>query len=205
MPIKPIIQLLIGSLTVFTFSVSAAVIDFETLAHDSAGVNNIDSPYIEAGYIIQDPDKASGTKNNAFAVYGTENPGFSGSTALYNRTVNGVTSISRQDGTPFNLFSIDLAELNGDVGSPDVLQVTFEGLFAGGGTVSQTFQLDGDAFGAETFIFTGFNNLASVIWVQETPYHQFDNIVLSAVPVPSAVWLFLSGLLGLAGIGRRNK
>ncbi len=32
-----------------------------------------------------------------------------------------------------------------------------------------------------------------------------DGINVSAVPVPAAVWLFGSGLLGLAGIARRNK
>lgn len=32
-----------------------------------------------------------------------------------------------------------------------------------------------------------------------------DNVVVSAVPVPAAVWLFGSGLVGLAGIARRKK
>ena len=33
----------------------------------------------------------------------------------------------------------------------------------------------------------------------------YDNVNLSAVPVPAAVWLFGSGLIGLIGIARRNK
>ncbi len=32
-----------------------------------------------------------------------------------------------------------------------------------------------------------------------------DNISVSAVPVPAAIWLFGSGLLGLAGVARRKK
>ena len=32
-----------------------------------------------------------------------------------------------------------------------------------------------------------------------------DNVDLSAVPVPAAVWLFGSGLLGLIGVARRKK
>jgi hypothetical protein len=32
-----------------------------------------------------------------------------------------------------------------------------------------------------------------------------DNIRIEAVPVPAAVWLFGSGLLGLVGITRRRK
>jgi hypothetical protein len=31
------------------------------------------------------------------------------------------------------------------------------------------------------------------------------NLAVSAVPLPAAVWLFGSGLLGLVGIGRRRK
>jgi hypothetical protein len=43
------------------------------------------------------------------------------------------------------------------------------------------------------FVVTGVQNMDSII----------DNI--SAVPVPAAVWLFGSGLLGLVGIARRKK
>ena len=43
------------------------------------------------------------------------------------------------------------------------------------------------------FVVTGVQNMDSII----------DNV--SAVPVPAAVWLFGSGLLGLIGIARRKK
>ena len=45
------------------------------------------------------------------------------------------------------------------------------------------------------FAVKGVQNLDSII----------DNISLSPVPVPAAVWLFGSGLLGLIGIARRKK
>jgi len=36
-------------------------------------------------------------------------------------------------------------------------------------------------------------------------YADLDNIRLDAVPIPSAVWLFGSGLIGLIGVARRKK
>ena len=38
-----------------------------------------------------------------------------------------------------------------------------------------------------------------------TPYSEVYNVTVSAIPVPAAVWLFGSGLLGLVGIARRRK
>ena len=40
-----------------------------------------------------------------------------------------------------------------------------------------------------------------------TPYTEVYNIAVtpSAIPVPAAVWLFGSGLLGLVGVARRRK
>jgi hypothetical protein len=32
-----------------------------------------------------------------------------------------------------------------------------------------------------------------------------DDVSLTAVPVPAAVWLFGSGILGLVGVARRRK
>ena len=38
-----------------------------------------------------------------------------------------------------------------------------------------------------------------------TPYSEVYNVTVSAIPVPAAVWLFGSGLLGLVGVARRRK
>ena len=201
MTMKPFLNLLAIVLPTAAFSAHAAIIDFESLAHDSF-VRNVDSPYLEDGFIIEDPG-VTGTDNNAFGVYGPENPGYTGSAALFNRSQNALTVLSRQDGSAFDLFTIDLAELNGNVTPPEFLTVTFDGLLATGGTVTQTFQLDGNAFGLETFSFVGFTGLSQVSWTQDTPFHQFDNIV-TTIPVPAAAWLFGSGLLGLIGVARRR-
>jgi PKD repeat protein len=47
--------------------------------------------------------------------------------------------------------------------------------------VTQTFTLDGIAFGQQTFVFDGFTDLIRVEWNGGTP-HQFDNIVLDSAP-----------------------
>ena len=67
--------------------------------------------------------------------------------------------------------------------------------------------------GFETFVFgSGWHNLSSVNFTDYTYDNgssfgllAFDNIVVTAVPIPAAVWLFGSGLLGLVGICRRTK
>ena len=46
--------------------------------------------------------------------------------------------------------------------------------------------------------------LSATKW-QDTGFDQQDSDWVGAVPVPAAVWLFGSGLLGLVGIARRKK
>jgi hypothetical protein len=43
----------------------------------------------------------------------------------------------------------------------------------------------------------------SVLDASATTY--IDNVNISAVPVPAAIWLFASGLLGLAGMTKRSQ
>lgn len=47
--------------------------------------------------------------------------------------------------------------------------------------------------------FSSFNSSGHPV------YGTFDNLNYSSVPVPAAVWLFGSGLMGLVGIARRNR
>jgi hypothetical protein len=51
----------------------------------------------------------------------------------------------------------------------------------------------------------GFGPYLSVARFQDTGPLQEDSDWVGAVPVPAAVWLFGSGLLGLVGIARRKK
>jgi hypothetical protein len=73
--------------------------------------------------------------------------------------------------------------------------VTFIGDLFGGGTVSNSFTLDG-LFGSQTFVFSGFGSVTKMSWGQDPQFvgqtHQFDNIVASAnngtaVPEPASL------------------
>lgn len=177
-------------------SASAAVMDFESLAHADDQIADVGYSYSEDGFLLSNLM----SEGFPFATYGTLNEFFSGSTALINDNDAGLSQLTRQDGGAFNLQSIDLAELYGYASS-----VSFIGTKVNGVTVSASFDLDGQA-GAETFTFgTDFTNLSSVTWANNADYHQFDNISVSAVPEPASIAMLMAGLGLLGAIGRRRS
>ena len=148
-------------------------IDFQLLEHIDDQTSIHGTQYCEDGFTLE-------TSPSNLASYGVLHPHFSGSTALYCDADQGTTILTKDDRGAFALVSIDLAELNGN----DVANVKFQGLTPSGDTTTQTFTIDGVAFGRETFTFNStFENVTSVSWVQVPPFHQFDNIVFGeAIP-----------------------
>ena len=170
-------------------SANAAVIDFGGLTGTTS--------YTEDGFSL--------TSNASMFVsnFGDIAP------SMFPSTTSGVITLSQVGGGPFDLFSIDIRELNGSVGAQTV---AFVGNLAGGGTVSQTITTDGiccNGFAAndyETFGFApSFSNLSSVVWDQVGPtaFVTYDNFVVNAVPEPSTALLLFSGLAGIAYRRRR--
>ncbi|MEM7593271.1 MAG: PEP-CTERM sorting domain-containing protein [Cyanobacteria bacterium P01_A01_bin.83] len=170
------------------------VIDFESLAQPGGGLTRHGFVYGEDGYTL--------TNNGRPFDFGTFNTGerrYQGSTALFNLTIGGEIVLTKDDGGLFDLLSIDLGELNVPVST----SVSFVGTKSDSTTVEKTFNLDG-IFGLETFAFEGFSQLTSVSWTQDSPFHQFDNIVVAdskSTPEPAS----MLGLLGIAALGTASK
>ncbi|WOI54332.1 hypothetical protein [Parvularcula sp. LCG005] len=176
---------------------SAAVIDFEGYAATTDTL--YPSPLIEDGYQL-----IGNGAGNDYYVVGSTSSGYSGSTAVI-PFGNETHTFSAIDGSAFNLVSIDLIEnswAQNIAGS-----VTFTGVFAGGGTIDQTFMTDG-IFGPETFFFSGFSGLVSLVFTyteldiyEDRP--QIDNLVVEPVPVPAALPMFGAALAGIGWFRRR--
>lgn len=198
-------KLVLAAMAAFTVAgafgaASATVIDFESLRMENNFANDVGTSYSEDGFTIT---QGFG-EPFSFRSFGTDEFRFTGSTALYNNTVDGIITLTQDGGGAFGVTSIDLSELNGS----ESADVVFTGLLQGGGSVMETFTLDA-IFGIETFLFSSdFDNILSLSWVQSAGFHQFDNIVIAnagEVPLPAALPLFLTALAGFGAAARRKR
>ncbi len=156
----------------------AIIIDFQSLEQINSSVNDIGNTYTEKGFTFD----ALAPNLYGFVVIGTLEFRYPGSTALINNTPDGVTRLTQVGGEAFDLVSMNLNSLNGNYN----VTVGFTGTKADLSTVTQSFTTDGLLNTLQTFTFnSGFTNLTQVTWLQDNPYHQFDNVnVTPAVAVP---------------------
>ena len=174
---------------------AATVVNFDSVASTNHQFMN---SYFEKGLNF------TSSSGNGFASIGSSTTLYTGSSALLNNAVNGITTMSHMSSGLMTMRNISLSELSPSGGSSTV---TFTGVVSGGGTVTQSFSLDG-TFGNEVFTFSSaFTDLVSLSWNQASPYHQFDNIrlVVTAVPAPASGLLILSGLGAFAALRRRKR
>ncbi len=197
--------------TLFSMSSEAAIIGFDSLEVANSSFNFIGSGiYSEDNFTIT---VTAAPMTFAGMYYAGQNYTgyYAGSAGLGPQGPGAITTLQHSAGNVFSIDSIGLSIFEVPIPSthgPVDVPVTFTGYLSGGGTpVTQSFQLS--SFGFSDFFFnSSFTNLTSLTWNQgmvPADSYQFDNIVVSAVPIPAAVWLFGSGLLGLTGIARRKK
>jgi hypothetical protein len=175
----------IASLGMIVDAVAPTTTDFEELAVADAMVHYAGPVYAKDGLIFTAFVPHSSGNTPGFGTFGTLSSSFAGSTFLFNINGGGGTTLTRADGRPFHLFSIDLAETPNfdsdgnpvDLGS---FTLTFIGTRANGSTVRATANIA--PFPSVTsFKFSGFTNVVSVMWFQggggaSGLTHQFDNV-----------------------------
>jgi len=195
------IALLAALILVWAGSASAATIDFEEFNLGDGGGSIYDSPILTSqgyefsgnGVPYQSAEVISGTNTGGTNAYGGYASGFGQDGLNFSASVH----MERTDGSAFAIHSLDMfldsdvdgftslrgvlagysgvANLAVPVGTGDWLNLQYLELFA-----------EGNGFGY---------GYATV---------EIDNIVVSAVPIPAAVWLFGSALAGLGWIRRKT-
>ena len=192
--------------TLCTLQAGAAVLDFDAvpdngISCDGGTCNFLGSTYEENGFQIVN----SGV--GGIASWDSTNSNFTGSKAIFPNDGFTALTLTAAGGQAFNIESIDISELLFRGG---VTQINFFGTKADGSPdLNLSFWLDGE-FGNQTISFIGWNNLSSVSWGRASIFGdggQYDNIVVSTVPVPAAAPLFGSaiGLLGYLGWRKRKQ
>jgi hypothetical protein len=172
--------------------------------------------YSEAGFDITGNHPANtayfrsfGSADNTLAGSWAGSRGIVNTYGLTPNPLGGISTLSKTGGGSFSLASVDLSEVTRF--SMPTSTTVFTGYLTGGGTATYSATLDG-VFGYQTFSFGSlFSDVTSVSWVSLYPSGntffmkaQVDNLNVGApVPIPAAVWLLGSGLLGLLGIRRK--
>lgn len=177
-------------------SANAAMLTFDSL---SSPVDVNTPTYSEGGFDF------TSSSTSGFGSWGTTSLNFAGSTGMFNDSLTGSTTTMVQDsGLAFSVYGLNLSELFFFSPTSDV---TFTGTTSTGGTVSQTFTLDG-SFGYEVFNFSSvFTDLVALSWDQTSGFHQFDNIrvAVDPVPLPAGGALLLTALGAGFALRRRKK
>jgi len=214
-----LITVLLGLCSTGAMAATTIVMDFEGVVADDE-VALFQAPYSEDGLTLTHSGGAGeGIFGSNYAGSGFGEPPNSNSngTSVYGwcsaETEFGSACSNAQIGlsadmpyTSFRLLSLDLANLHNYEYIATTGTFSIIGNLAAGGTVSKTYEFTLDTWGTVTFdnSWSGLTSI-SVSAINNPSFDSaIDNITVSAVPVPAAVWLFGSALAGLGWMHRRK-
>ena len=179
----------------------ATTIDFEELV-GSPNIPDDSGPIISQGFEFIVPGGTSG----GFGIsYNDE--GFPGNTGNYLTWVplfsgSGTLEITTSSGNNFNLQASDFG-----FAAPDINPgYAIYGYYEDGSSISAIALGNGVDSWLTTSLDSGWSDLVRVeiIGCQACLFGMaIDNVVVTAVPIPGAVWLFLSGLAALGWVKRQ--
>ncbi len=179
---------------------AVVTIDFESILPTYFGLDT----YSEDGFTLTSnvPDGTIiGVNNDVRGNLGVFSGGTNSQTMVWGE--NGTTStisVANDAGNPFFLQSLDASSL---VNATGILTVS--GSYVGGGTFSQVLNLN-DILTTYNVASPGALSGLDISFDGSVDFPPFDldNIVVNAIPIPAAAWLFVSGLGAIGWFRRRS-
>lgn len=199
---------------ILSSTADATVVDFNGLTiYPTNASASVGQPYLEDGFKLITRGGVSFNMAGG-TIYSVQpgSPFWSGTPSVYSGVNSGYGSafvLEKEDGGLFDLISIDAAAFQNH---PTARTFNVWGYLSGGTSTYQSFNLDDSFTSLQTLVFNDtFKNLTKILF--SSVYAQVDNININlpaaptptSVPLPTAAWTLLSGLIGALSLCSRRR